>query len=119
MLVHQSIASGDTLVFGVQNSFGGTGAGRLRLTIEAEIARCLYDEIRDKALKNKAVRLSVRMEEHQRRWPGASRDQIIRACLIAYEMLIQDVAESIATVSGKRTALPDLTRKIDDGDSES
>lgn len=88
------------------------------MTIEAEIARCLYEEVRSKALSNKSVRLPVRLEEYQRRWPSASRDQIIRACLIAYELLIQDVAEAIATASGKRTALPDLKGKIDDEGSD-
>ncbi len=88
------------------------------MTIETEIARFLYEEVRDKALRSKSVRLPVQLEEYQRRWPSASRDQIIRACLIAYEMLIQDVAEAVATASGKRTALPDLKGKIDNEGEE-
>jgi hypothetical protein len=92
----------------------GLRAGVPLLTFEAEIARLLYEELRGKALRSKSVRLPIGLEEYQRRWPTASRDEIIRACLIAYEMLIQDVAESIATASGKRTALPDFKGKIDD-----
>lgn len=88
------------------------------MSMEAEIARSLYEEVRDSAQANMSVRLGVRLEEYQRRWPSASRDQILRGCLIAYEMLIQDVAEAVATASGReRTAVPAFGNKIDDGDS--
>lgn len=103
---------------GILGSLEHFQAGVPLLTIEAEIARFLYVEVRGNALRSKSVRLLVRLEEYKRRWPNASRDQIIRACLIAYELLMQDVAESIATSSGKRTALPCFKGKIDDEGSE-
>ncbi len=85
------------------------------MSMEAEIARSLYEEVRDSAQANMSVRLGVRLEEYKRRWPGASRDQILRGCLIAYEMLIQDVSEAVATASGReRTAVPAIGNNIDD-----
>ena len=88
------------------------------MSIEVEIARSLYEEVRDNARENKSVRLALRLEEYQRRWPSVSRDQILRGCLIAYEMLIQDVAEAIATASGRQwTAVPAFGNKIHDKDS--
>lgn len=85
------------------------------MSMEAEIARSLYEEVRDSAQANRSVRLGVRFEEYQRRWPGASRDQILRGVLIAYEMLIQDVSEAVATASGReRAAVPAIGNNIDD-----
>lgn len=88
------------------------------MSMEAEIARSLYEEVRDSAQANRSVRLGVRLEEYKHRWPSASRDQILRGCLIAYEMLIQDVSEAVAIASGReRTAVPASGNKMDDAGS--
>jgi hypothetical protein len=85
--------------------------------LEAEIARHIYEEVRDSARRNKSVRLPLRMDDCRRLWPGASKDELIRAHLIAYEMLIADVAEAISTASGaKPVSLPSAAK--DRGDEE-
>ena len=83
------------------------------MSIEAEIARHIYSRIRNKAIERKSVEVPVRIEEYKRLWPSASRDQIIRAHLIAYEMSVNDVAECIATASRETpTAAPDALGEI-------
>lgn len=85
------------------------------MSLEAKIARTLYEKLRDSARENKSVRSALRLDEYKRRWPSASRDQILRGLLIAYEMLIQDVSEVVATASGReRPAVPASGDKIDD-----
>lgn len=66
------------------------------MSIESRIAQRIYDEVRDSALKQKSVRLPLRVDDLQRAWPEATRDQILRAYLIAYELLIIDVAEAVS-----------------------
>lgn len=86
--------------------------------LEAEIARHIYEKIRDSARKQKSVRLPLRMDAYQRLWPDASRDELIRAHLIAYEMLIADVAELIATAPGAQpVVLPVLAKDAPDEDN--
>ena len=87
------------------------------MSIEARIARHIYEEVRAKARENKSVRLPLRIAEYQRLWPGASRDQILRAHLIVYELLIQDVAEAVSTASDKEqaTGRSSTDRKNDEG----
>jgi hypothetical protein len=66
------------------------------LSIESEIARRIYDDVRESVLERKSVRLPLRIEEIQRAWPQASQDQILRAYLIAYELLILELAEALS-----------------------
>lgn len=89
----------------------------MQLTIEAEIARHICEEIREEARRNKAVRLPLKIAEYQQLWPAATRDQILRGILIAYETLVLDVAEAISVASGKPPiVLPVLKdRRGDDG----
>lgn len=85
------------------------------LCIETEIARRLYEEVRARVVENKAVRLELRIEEWQRRWPSASTDQIVRGHLIAYEMLVQDVAEAVSAITdGNHASFPDADGKKGD-----
>lgn len=66
------------------------------MTLEAEIGRRLYEEARAMAIAQTSVRLPIRMADLERQWPEASRDQLIRALLIAYELLVADVQEAIS-----------------------
>lgn len=84
------------------------------MALEAEIARQIYEEVRESARANKRVRIPVDIRAVQDRWPSASRDQVVRAYLIAYELLVHDVAEA---VSGPKT--PRLSQKKDDGEKPS
>lgn len=76
------------------------------MTLEAQIARQIYEELRNTVRESRSVRLPVRMAELQRLWPQASHDQLLRAHLIAYELLILEVAEGISAASGSGPQMP-------------
>ena len=85
------------------------------MTLEAEIARQIYEELRDNARESRSVRLPVRIAELQRLWPQASHDQLLRAHLIAYELLILDVAEGVSAASESAPQIPPSPRNKDTG----
>ena len=64
------------------------------MTLEALIARQIVDDVRPEAIQNGRVRLPVQMPELQKRWPDASSDQLVRALIIAYELLVQEASET-------------------------
>ena len=66
------------------------------LSIETEIARRLHEEAQDRGPAKEAVRLPVDMDHMQRLWPAATQEEILRAYLIAYELLVLDAAEARA-----------------------
>ena len=72
------------------------------MTRASEIGRHIYEEARQRCVNEKSVRLELRIDHYQRRWPEASQDDILRAQLIAYELLIADVAEAVSAAKTPR-----------------
>ena len=66
------------------------------MSLEAEIARDIHESLQDSARTSKRVRIPVSIRDIQKRWPSASHQQITRAYLIAYELLVLDVAEIVS-----------------------
>lgn len=88
------------------------------MALEAEIARHIYEEVRESARSNRSVRLPLRIEDCRRLWPNASKDELIRAHLIAYEMLVVDVAEAISTAPGAKPLVLPAIAKDRDGEDD-
>lgn len=66
------------------------------MALAAEVARQIYEEVQDSTLANSRVCIPVSLRDVQAQWPSASQDEILRAYVIAYELLVLDVAEAVA-----------------------
>lgn len=71
------------------------------MSIEARIARTLYEEVWASTHERKSVKLALRIHDAQRQWPSASHDEIMRAYLIVYELLVMEVAEAIQVANSE------------------
>ncbi len=84
------------------------------MSTETEIARHLYDKVRSSPPAREAVRLPVDMDHVQRLWPAATREEILRAYLIAYELLVLEAAEARAAKDAAALPLPVRDRRGQD-----
>lgn len=74
------------------------------MSLAAEIARHICEDMRNPCTDYDPNSLVMRLQDARRLWPEASAEQLFRAHLVAYELLVLDLSEAISGAAAR--ALP-------------